>query len=91
MSVRGHGKELKLEQTFIGTGGDGDLGVRVQSPSPEGRVSVRQGLLETRPAPGWGILVAVDAVEGLLGGVEDKVWRVVAEEALTHVDNGLDW
>ena len=35
------------------------------------------------------VLIAFDPIEGLLCSIENKGRRVVAEEALAHVDNGL--
>lgn len=79
----------RLVQTLVGAGGDGDLGVGVQLPAPVRRIGLRDGLLQPGAALGGRVLVAVDPVEGLLGGVEDEVGRVVAKEALAHVDDGL--
>lgn len=75
--------------TFIGARRDGNFRLRVQLASPEGRVGVRDGLLEPRPALGGAVLVALDAVESVLGRVDDERGRVVAIESLAHVHNGL--
>lgn len=37
----------------------------------------------------WGVLIALYFVERLLRCVDNKFRRVVAEETLTHVDDGL--
>ncbi len=76
-------------QTFIRTGGDGDLGVRVQLPAPKRRIGVRDGFLQSGPALGGRILVTFHPVQRLLGGVQDELGRVVSEEALSHVHDGL--
>ena len=77
------------QHALVGARGDGDLGFRVELPPPERGVGLGEGLPQAWAALGGRVLVAFDAVEGLLGGVEDEVWRVVAEEALAHVDDGL--
>lgn len=77
------------QHTLVGASGDGDLRLRVQLPPPVRRVSVSNGLLQPRPALRRAVLVAVHTVEGLLGSIENEVWRVVAKEALAHVHNGL--
>lgn len=33
----------------------------------------------------WRVLVAVDLAQSISCRIEDKIWRVVAEKALTHV------
>jgi len=75
--------------TFVGARGDGDLGVGIQLASPRRGIGVGQGLPEPGAAPGGRVLVALDTVKSSLGGIEDEVGRVVAKEALAHVDNGL--
>ena len=37
------------------------------------------------------VLIAVDLIEGLFGSVYDELRRIISEEALTHIHNGLDW
>ena len=37
------------------------------------------------------VLIAVDLIEGLFGSVYDELGRIISEEALTHIHNGLDW
>jgi hypothetical protein len=37
------------------------------------------------------VLIAVDLIEGLFGSVYDELRRIISEEALTHINNGLDW
>lgn len=39
----------------------------------------------------WRILVAVHLVQRLLGGINHKCRRIVPEEALSHIDDRLDW
>lgn len=36
------------------------------------------------------VLVALDLAQRLVSGIEDELRRVVAEETLAHVDDGLD-
>lgn len=38
------------QHAFIGTGGDGDFGIGVDLLAEEGRVGIRNGLLQTRAA-----------------------------------------
>ncbi len=75
--------------TFVSARCNCDLGLGIQLPPPRVRVGISDGLPQPRPAPGRAVLVAFDTVQRLLGRVEDKLWRVVAEEALAHVDDGL--
>jgi len=37
------------------------------------------------------VLIAVDLIEGLFGSIYDELRRIISEEALTHIHNGLDW
>lgn len=82
--------------TFICTSGDGNLGVRVESPAKGRRVGIGDSFLQTRASLiegeqmfrygyvavrlylGGGVLVAVDTVKGLLGGIQGELGRVIA-------------
>jgi hypothetical protein len=75
--------------TLISARRDSDLLIGIQLAPPVRGIRFRQGLEQAWAAARRRILVAVDAIEGLLGGVEDEVRRVVTEEALAHVDDGL--
>jgi len=81
--------ETRGIQTLVRAGGDGDLGLRVKRAAPEWGVGIGEGLLQARAPLGGRVLVALDPVKSLLGGIKNKVWRVVAEESLAHVDDGL--
>lgn len=54
-----------------------------------GSIGVRESLPQAWPPLGRGVLIALDPVEGVLGGLQDEVWRVVAKKALAHIDDGL--
>lgn len=79
----------RKKSTFISTRGNGNLRLGINLATPEGRVRIRNGLLEPRPPLGRRVLVAFDAVESVLGSIEDEVGGVVTKEALAHVYDGL--
>lgn len=87
----GRGQVLKMAdaRTFISASGDGDFSLGVNRSPPKGRVGIGNCLFQPRTALGGRVLIAVDAVQRLLGRIEDEIGRVVAKEALAHVDNGL--
>ena len=71
------------EHALVCAGCDGDLFLRIQSTPKEGRVCVCQSLLQARSSLGGRVLVALDSVQSTLGGIDDELGRVVAEEALS--------
>ena len=78
------------EHTLICAGCDGDLLFRIQRTAEEGRVGIGEGFLQTRSSLGGRVLITFDSVQGTFRSVNHELRRIVAEEALTHVDNGLD-
>src|SRR3569833_1352689 len=82
-------KSRITNRTFVSARGDGDLGLGIQRPPPECRVGIRDGRLQPRAPFGGTVLVADDAVERLLGGVQNELRRVVSIEALAHIHDGL--
>lgn len=77
------------QHALIGSSGDGDLGLVVQRTTPVRSVRISDGLLQSRPPLGEGVLVAFDPVQCILCSIQDELGWVVAEEALAQVDNGL--
>lgn len=77
-------------RTFISSGSDSHLRVRVDLAAPIRRVRVRNGFLQAWTSLGRTVLVALHTVEGLLSGIQDEVGWVVAKEALAHVHNWLN-
>ena len=75
--------------TLVGTRSDGDFRLRIELASPEGRVSIGDSLPQGRAALGRRVLVALHAIQRLLGGIEDEGRRIISEEALSHVHDGL--
>lgn len=82
-------KAMRNIPTLVRAGGDSDLGLGIQLPPPKRRVRVRNGALEPRSPLRRAVLVAVNLVQRVLGRVEDEGRRIVAKEALAHVDDGL--
>lgn len=84
-----HVRNGNLYLTFIGTRCDSHLSFGVDLAPPEWRVGICNGLLEPRASLGVTVLVAVNTIQGFLGRIKKERGRVVAEEALSHIHNGL--
>lgn len=64
--------------TFIGTGGNQYLFIRVQTPVPERRVASGKGVRHAWVASRRSVLMTIVIIHGLLDCISQKLGRIVA-------------